>query len=908
LTDETAGAADGDREPTSDRIPLFTFDEVRRFEIEAINKRRERRGLNHVGLPRGREEIRREEVSDFHSKTAPLSNNQIQAAIQQNLSNSRQETTDPRFTRPEPVANDMTGLSLSGGGIRSAAFSLGALQALHARGALNEFDFISTVSGGGYIGASLTAAMSVNDGKFPFSTGKADIRDADSVGHIRNYSNYLMPRNQSFFQNAGEAAAVVLRGLISNIVMLAPLLMLAALLSAYLFTRSGGFKTGFIAAAIGLVEPDHPNSVIVASLLLVALLIGLGWATLRDLVLRGSVDPFSMIFIALTALTTVVFLLVIANSERAQDAVGSVAQRISLWTFSLPLVLVGALAALLICWSLLRSVPWYLGRDVGSFYLRLSSALLWTIVACVVLEAIPFLMRWMLAQGPVTEGGTLNLAGIEISDRTLLVLFVSFAFASAISIVSERLEAIGEGKGKSSKRLAWFKKMAAKTLLLAAAAVFPITTALVFGWFAAFCVEADQTTRHALLIASVLLIPIAVAMGPNSYSLHRFYRDRLETAFLSPEALFPKTHPILKIFHGVRPMRLSDLKTDRAPYHLVNTALNLQGSETANQRGREADFFTFSPQFVGSDLTFYAPARADKIRLFKSTPDIEKVEKTLDLASVVAISGAAVSANMGSSTIRVLTPTLAFLNVRLGYWLVNPRSPGRLQTWYWKLLLSKFYLPMEMLGLLNERRNQLYLTDGGHLENLGIYQLLKRGCQLIFAIDAEADPELTFGSLLKLERFARIDLGVRIELPWEQIASVARDGWLRTPSGRHWGENGPHCAVGRILYPDGSEGILVYVKASVTGDERDYILDYKRRNPSFPHEKTSDQFFTEEQFEVYRALGFHTVDGLLAERDDVAIDGDPRKGSKDLNEFYRQLRILLPGASFGPTKDDGQTI
>jgi hypothetical protein len=210
---------------------------------------------------------------------------------------------------------------------------------------------------------------------------------------------------------------------------------------------------------------------------------------------------------------------------------------------------------------------------------------------------------------------------------------------------------------------------------------------------------------------------------------------------------------------------------------------------------------------------------------------------------------------------------------------------------------------MEMFGLLNERSSQLYLTDGGHIENLGIYQLLKRGCQLIVAIDAEADPEMTFGSLLKLERFARIDLGVRIELPWEDIASFASfDGDELREMYREGFDGPPHCAVGKILYADQSEGILVYIKASVSGDERDYVLDYKRRNPMFPHEKTSDQFFTEEQFEVYRALGFHATDGLLSRRNPMSIAETSTSGSQNLDAFYKRLELLLPGIKLGPTK------
>ena len=177
---------------------------------------------------------------------------------------------------------------------------------------------------------------------------------------------------------------------------------------------------------------------------------------------------------------------------------------------------------------------------------------------------------------------------------------------------------------------------------------------------------------------------------------------------------------------------------------------------------------------------------------------------------------------------------------------------------YAKLLFFK-----EVTSNLDERSSNVYLTDGGHIENLGVYPLLLRGCRLIIAIDAEADPEYSFSSLTKMERYARIDLGIRIDLPWRDIAAASRkvDKTLASePFDTGLATNkGPHVAVGRIYYADGANGVLVYVKASMSGDERDYILDYKRRFAAFPHETTGDQFFTEEQLEAYRALGFHVL-------------------------------------------------
>ena len=109
---------------------------------------------------------------------------------------------------------------------------------------------------------------------------------------------------------------------------------------------------------------------------------------------------------------------------------------------------------------------------------------------------------------------------------------------------------------------------------------------------------------------------------------------------------------------------------------------------------------------------------------------------------------------------------------------------------------------------------------------------------------------MSFRSLQIVERYARIDFGVRLNLPWEPIASKTRAVDQALEAGSIEPSAGPHGAIGRILYADGAQGLLLYFKASVTGDEKDYILDYKKRNPSFPHETTTDQFFTEEQFEA----------------------------------------------------------
>lgn len=824
-----------------------------------------------------------------------LSDDEIAAIVDPYEIDRRQETTDPGLTRPQPIPSNLTGLALSGGGIRSAAFSLGAMQALNAHDALDKFDYLSTVSGGGYIGAAVSVGMSESQGKFPFATGRDDIRDSDSVGHLRNFSNYLMPRNRNFFRNIGDASAVLLRGIFSNIVMIAPFLLIAAMLSAFLWSKSNGFEGSGYLVSLFLQFADYSNNVSVAGqiVLATALLVSASYiqTSLRP--------PIGWVLWPAVGLT-VLFLGIISFFDAVRMTLGMAGAFLSEISFGVPLIIAMAEGALLVCWGLLRSIDWYPGDDGESYMLSLCGLLFWIIIACVGLEGIPLLMDWMGTVGPTNVAGLLP---VSLSSNAIILITATLALAIAIASWSERIEAMAESQRAPSRFGAFLRKLFSKSLLLFAATIFPIVFIAVFSWVAVAFTTVSQSAWYWSMGVVSVLTAISLALGPNSYSLHRFYRDRLKAAFLAKEALFPEAAEAPS--GPMRELKLSELDTDLAPYHLFNTALNLQGSKEANQRGREADFFTFSPEFVGSDLTFYSPVAGAKVGLRADTPTVERLDPKLDIATVVAISGAAASANMGSATIRILSPTLAFLNVRLGYWLSNPRVSQLGRGWVRRTtrkVASKFYLAMEMFGQLHEKSNQLYLSDGGHIENLGVYQLLKRGCQLIVAIDAEADPAMTFSSFLKMERFARIDLGIRIDLPWHEIglADPLHHWW---PMRAHCGLSS-HCAVGKITYPDLSEGLLIYVKSSVTGDERDYVLDYKRRYPSFPHEQTSDQFFTEEQFEVYRALGFHAVNGFLSRKDDFAIASELLSSMKSPDDIYRIVNQLLAGARIDVLRTD----
>jgi hypothetical protein len=789
---------------------LYYFEDVLPREFEAINKRRSAHGREPVRRipstplkefarseapvsPResAREGSRERAMSPDPNRLFPSEPKSVAAGPPSRGGGDGGDgddggTVDPHRPehykmRPRPVPCDATGLALSGGGVRSAAVCMGALQALQQRGKIASLDYLSTVSGGGYMGACMSASMTETGGaSFPFG---ADVSDSPAVAHLRNYSNYLLPRGRSAGRNLAEAAVVILRGLLAN----------AVIVAAFIFAAAAATLAG---------RPLWPyESLPLAALAPTLAIVLLAWAAARSTLLldRYSGDTHGLI----------------------------------LWTARWLLIslMVAGLVALQP-----PAIEW-LGRRFqsggGGFdWIPSAAAAVTAMAAAVATFAAPI-------------GRFLENSQRTRRFRTMLLRFVS------------------------------------KLAVIAAGLVLPLALWFLYLWLCARAAGGDPggperlaagwARRPELLSTVALYASIAAAaaavsllLTPNAYSLHRFYRDRLSKAFqFGPPGADGGDPPELNL-------KLSDLSGSLGPYQLINAAMNVQGSAEANRRGRNADFFMFSSQFVGSDLTFYARTRAGSVQ----TLQMEAADKRLDLGTAVAISGAAVSANMGSNTVRVLSPMLALLNIRLGYWMPNPRhlaQQGSIGLQLGKMArraTEKLFLLREMLNLHDERSANVYLTDGGHIENLGLYELLKRGCELIVVVDAEADPELSFSSLLKVERYARIDLGVRIVLPWEELAEHARAVGSQILGGIRICHFGPHCAVGRITYEDGAEGVLVYFKATLSGDEKDYLIDYKRRNADFPHETTGDQFFSEEQFEMYRALGYHMVDGFFSGEDE----------------------------------------
>ena len=275
------------------------------------------------------------------------------------------------------------------------------------------------------------------------------------------------------------------------------------------------------------------------------------------------------------------------------------------------------------------------------------------------------------------------------------------------------------------------------------------------------------------------------------------------------------------------------------PHLLINTTLNLVGESSLSRQDRKGESFILSPLYCGSKSVGYA-------KLERST-EKGNVEPNLTLGRAIAVSGAAVDPNMSFYQSAPLTALLTLFNVRLGYWIEKPRD-DRLDGQE-----SDVRRPVaaEFFGRTDERGKFVHISDGGHFENLGVYELIRRRCRYIVAVDAGEDGDASNDNLANLIRLCRIDFGIRVKIDTHPLEMEGPNRLTRT-----------HVVIGDIHYEDVDQGempgVLVYVKMSLTGDESPDVQKYARTNPRFPYLPTDlRQSFDEEQFECYRSLGSH---------------------------------------------------
>ena len=422
-----------------------------------------------------------------------------------------------------------------------------------------------------------------------------------------------------------------------------------------------------------------------------------------------------------------------------------------------------------------------------------------------------------------------------------------------------------------------------------------------------------------LVIASLLTLVTGSSTGfINLSSLHNFYASRLGRAYLggsNRERLrLGLTDQSAKPVTETHPLDDIDAETyfsalSLAPLHLVNVTLNETRNRDGNQivqRDRKGVPLVFGPEGIVVDGAHGGLCWHDWEKMRAA-----KVEM-LSAAQLCAISGAAASTGMGEKSSLGTSLTLGFANVRLGYWWDARDMLRRVPTWadqpfrliwQWSTqpFRTYFYLGCELTSRYSRDYRRLNLSDGGHFENSGAYELLRRRVKAILVLDNGADPEYRFDDLENLIRKARIDLGMSINVAEpEDIRQLLGEAAL------HLFLNGRECdwrarAAARMIDPKSGKGgaeqqedaafalllhvydtrqpidadsphmRIIWVKPRRKADIPQDLVGYGLANPAFPQQSTGDQFYDERQWESYRGLGYCLMDALF-DRTDKGAD------------------------------------
>jgi hypothetical protein len=872
---------------------------------------------------------------------------------------------------------DSAALCLSGGGIRSAAFSLGVIQALaaHQKGGgatppqpgpgatqqpaqgaapqpgqhpgsevkaknaptpenslLAQFHYLSTVSGGGYIGSWLSAWRLHAHHFKPVWRNLVERPlgpDAEpgTIAFLRAYSNYLTPKLGALSGDFWAAIAICLRNLVLNWLVIIPLLCIVLLIIKLVAVFAIGVahhspRTG-IAAGCGLVAavlwifalalitrsrptrrpPDDAGIqqgtflrwILLPSLFAAGLFIQLA-ASNSGLALLNHYGKLVVIGLAAVA-GAVIYALSWVFAGRRPDE-----RDFGYWTLSGvffgALLGVGAYAYNQapvegfplfndLLFPVIFGVPWaiasqivaemlfvaftsyqrnsdsdreWLGRAAGWYILAALGWLIGTFLifaGSLLAEGLQQGLEKYLASvggvaGAVTafigkspwSGGRGQQAkgAWPITTNTILTIAASLFLAALIVLLSEGID--------------W---LLFDGTALVISLRFPDTEIGTGPWWAV-------TWRLLIALAGTIAVALFASyfVNINRFSLHALYRNRLVRAFLG--ASRPRRHPDdftdfdvedNPRVHKLWPAKPPDGKWPKPdpanwrPFHLINITLNIVSTHHLSWQERKAESFTVSPLHAGSACKAYR--RSDEYG----------DRDGISLGTAVAISGAAASPNMGYNSSPGITLLLALFNVRLGWWLGNPGDEGEDTYRDEGPKLAAKPLIEETFGLTTDDRPYVYLSDGGHFENLGIYEMVRRRCRFIISVDAGADPDYGFEDLGNAQRKIWIDLGVPIKFyGLTQIKKRPAEGQPDI------GPNKPYHAIGVIDYPTadggGELGYILYIKAGYHGVEGPGICSYAIANPTFPHQTTADQWFSESQFESYRALGFTIADGVFA--------------------------------------------
>ena len=541
------------------------------------------------------------------------------------------------------------------------------------------------------------------------------------------------------------------------------------------------------------------------------------------------------------------------------------------------------------------------------------------------LGAILFLlcMAWLAAYAMIWLGAVAATLQHDLGTWFAGVGMSAWLLQTLAAVILGKSSVTGAGKDKSAGKK-WLELVLSVAPYLFVAGLVAATSYLLFNvlhtYFAAHApsalvdslqsntLDALESVRQtgAIRLALVMLGLAALTalmssrVDINLFSYNRFYGNRLARAYLGASR-----HRDTRKIERRNANPFTDLDTDddlsmamlathhpdgtpmtvQRPLHIINTALNITGAPDLAWQSRKAASFTFSPLHCGYGFpTAKAMAGVEPLEPIEGyrrsyeygvssdgaiggqnkgkqdEADVDsRINRGVTFAMAFPTSGAAASPNMGYHSTPAMALLLTTFNVRLGRWFGNPRDE---QAWQRRTpTFSLRALVNELLGDTGFTQPWLYLSDGGHFENLGIYELVRRRLKLIVAVDAAEDTDYSFGDLANAIRLVSTDFGARIEMP--DIESMRPDATSKVAKNAF--------TFGNIHYPDGSVGVLIYVKPVLLVDSPADVVEYARRDTGFPQESTGDQWFSEAQFESYRRLG-ETIAIQLCNRKWVAAD------------------------------------
>jgi hypothetical protein len=831
-----------------------------------------------------------------------------------------------------------TALCLSGGGIRSATFALGVLQGLARLSLLKRFDYLSTVSGGGYIGSWLTAWIHRHPDGVAGVTEElrrppSDTQDPEPepLKWFRRYSNYLTPKLGMMSVDSWTLLGAYLRNLTLNWLVLVPLLATALLAPRLLVSilhwevvdpmpaAHAMWVTGLLSGLLALTHLHMYRPSLnqlrvdriwekferqqwfliggLTPLVLAALLLTNAYACYRNgggrldqLTLLG-LDSRGTFVLGGAAIHGVGWLIAALLLQRWRD--------LNRWLGVECLVILwsGALGGLFL-WSVLAETPSNIPvSDFAEWYACFAIAGFLTMFLLTATIFIGVASRYTDDHDREwwgRAGAWVLIVSVFWTGLSALVVFgpglLSYTPAVATSLGGVS-GAISLWLGFSSKTTATTKskpslmdvvldravRLAAPVFIACLLVLITLLTSIlvkgvgglhgVFEGSAIGLRMPSDAWGHAVILhnsppwlvievgAALMLVAgaLSLVININKFSLHSIYRNRLIRAYLGASRLEDQRRP--NLFTDFDPddnVQLHQLAAQhqaiRKPFHILNIAINLVRAENLAWQQRKAQSFTASPLFCGSWKLDYRRSSQYGIN--------GQLRKAITLGTAMAISGAAASPNMGYHSAPAVTFLLAFFNVRLGWWLGNPGPAGRKTFDRSCPRIAVRPMLAETFGLTDAKNPYIYLSDGGHFENLGLYEMVLRRCHYIVVSDGSCDTDRSFTDLGNAIRKIRIDLGIEIEIETELLELQAGERMSRA-----------HFALGLIRYDrvdhGAPPGLLMYLKPSLTGNEPADVTEYASGHEEFPHEPTADQFFDESQFESYRALGFHIADKVF---------------------------------------------